>query len=278
MIYLILAVVCGALISVIMRLSSEKVTGNVSMLAMNYVTCLVVAGIYTGFGNLFPQGVPLGSTLGMGIVNGILYLAAFVLLQLNVKKNGVVLSSIFMKLGLLVPMVVSILFFGEMPTAVQIIGFCVAVTAIVLINLETEQSSVSFKLGLILLLLAGGGGDAMSKVFEELGKGALSSQFLFYTFGVALVLCLGLMLWKKQKIGKWEILFGILLGIPNYFSARFLLLSLGSVPAVIAYPTFSVGTILLVTLAGVSFFGERLGKRQWVAVGAILAALVLLNV
>lgn len=278
MIYLILAVVCGALISVIMRLSTEKVTGNVSMLAMNYVTCLVVAGIYTGFGNLFPQGVPLGSTLGMGIVNGILYLAAFVLLQLNVKKNGVVLSSIFMKLGLLVPMVVSILFFGEMPTAVQIIGFCVAVAAIVLINLETEQSSVSFKLGLILLLLAGGGGDAMSKVFEELGKGALSSQFLFYTFGVALVLCLGLMLWKKQKIGKWEILFGILLGIPNYFSARFLLLSLGSVPAVIAYPTFSVGTILLVTLAGVSFFGERLGKRQWVAVGAILAALVLLNV
>lgn len=278
LVYLMLAVLCSALISIIMRLSTDKVSGNVSMLAMNYVMCLTIAGAYTGYGNLFPAGAELGPALGMGLVNGVLYLAGFVLLQVNVKKNGVVLSSIFMKLGLLVPMVISIFLFGEMPAAVQVIGFCVAVTAIVLINLEPEQSAMSFKPGLILLLLAGGGADAMSKVFEELGDRTLSSQFLFYTFGLALILCLGLMLWKKERPGKWEALFGLLIGIPNYFSARFLLLSLAHVPAVIAYPTFSVGTILVVTLAGVGFFKERLSKRQWIAVAAILVALVLLNV
>ena len=48
-------------------------------------------------------------------------------------------------------------------------------------------------------------------------------------------------------------------------------------PAVIAYPTFSVGTILTVTLAGFLLFKERLSRRQWIALAIILCALALLN-
>ena len=94
----------------------------------------------------------------------------------------------------------------------------------------------------------------------------------------ALVLCVALMLYKKQRPGGYEVLFGVLIGVPNFFSARFLLRALGSLPAVIVYPTFSVATILAVTLAGVVFFREKLTRRQWAALGAILAALVLLNI
>ena len=82
---------------------------------------------------------------------------------------------------------------------------------------------------------------------------------------------------KKERPGVAELLYGAAVGVPNYFCAKFLLASLDTVPAVIAYPTFSVATILLVTLAGVALFKERLGKRQWTAVGVILLALVLLN-
>ena len=45
-----------------------------------------------------------------------------------------------------------------------------------------------------------------------------------------------------------------------------------------AYPSFSVGTMLLVTLTGVVVFRERLSKVQWVAMGAIVVALILLNI
>jgi len=276
MLYLVLAILCSAMISIVMRLSANRVSGNVSMLAFNYLMCTTVAGLYSGA--LFPKTPELGGTLGMGAVNGVLYLASFMLLQLNVKKNGVVLSSVFMKLGLLVPMAVSMCFFGETPAPVQIIGFCIAVAAIVLINMGGGRTDTGFRAGLILLLLAGGAGDAMSKVFEETAGAALSSQFLFYTFGMALLLCAGLTLWKRERPGLAEAGFGLLVGVPNYFSSRFLLLSLSDVPAVIAFPTFSVGTILVVTLAGVCFFRERLAKRQWIAVAAILVALALLNV
>lgn len=278
MIYLLLAILSSAAVSLGMRLSTGRISGNNGMLAMNYLMCLLLAGGFAGIGNLFPLSPALPTTLAMGTVNGILYLLGFILLQLNVKKNGVVLSATFMKLGLLVPMVISVFLFGEIPALLQSIGFFLAVMAIVLINFEKSDSALQFKTGLVLLLLAGGGGDAMSKIFEELGDTALSPQFLFYTFLAAFLLCAVLTLWKKEQLGVAEVLFGLLVGIPNFFSARFLLLALHDLPAVIVYPTYSVATILVITLVGVVFFKERLGKRQWLALTAILAALALLNV
>ena len=278
MIYLILAIISSALVSIIMRLSEKHVSGNVGMLAVNYLMCITIAGIGSGFGNLFPQVDGFGFTLGLGLFNGLLYLAGFVLLQVNVKRNGVVMSSTFMKLGVLVSMVVSIGFFGEKPEVFQVIGFLLAVAAIILINFEKEQTTMGFKAGLILLLLAGGGGDAMSKVFEVLGNPELSEQFLLYTFGSALILCIALMVYKKEKPGKLELLFGLLIGVPNFYSAKFLLKALGSVPAVITYPTYSIATIVVVSLTGVLFFKEKVGKRQKIAMGIIFVALALLNI
>ncbi len=273
MIFLILAIISSALISVLMRFSSDKVQGQLGMLAMNYAACVVLA---TGYLLLGSGSLPGGRTLALGSLNGVLYLGSFMLFQGNVRKNGVVLSAIFMKLGLMVPMVLSIALFGEMPGWLQAIGFVLAVVAILLINFE--KGSGSLGPGLILLLLAGGAADGMSKVFEEWGDPGQGDPFLLYTFGVALILCLALTLWKREHLGKREVLYGLLLGVPNFFSAKFLLASLKTVPAVVAYPTFSVGTILTVTLVGVLFFKERLKPRQWIGVAVILVALLLLNV
>ena len=154
-----------------------------------------------------------------------------------------------------------------------------AVAAIVLINFRKEAGGrADFKLGLILMLLAGGMADAMAKIFEELSVPELEPLFLASTFAVALILCAGLMIRKGQRPGKWEILYGLLIGVPNFFSAKFLLGALVHIPAVIVYPVYSVGTILVVTLTGVLAFRERLEKRQWIGMGLILIALVLLNV
>jgi len=278
MIYLLLAVLSSALVSVVMRLSTSRVSGNVSMLAMNYLMCIVCAVVCAGTGLRIPNSESFPPALLMGVFNGVLYLAGFVLLQESVRKNGVVLSATFMKLGLLVPMVLSVFLFGERPAGLQILGFGIAVGAIVLIQSEKNTAAVQSKAVLLLVLLAGGGGDAMSKVFEEWGDPALSGHFLLLTFASAFVLCLLLMLKKKERIGKAELCFGLLIGVPNFFSARFLLLALHTVPAVVAYPTYSVATILVVTLAGIGLFREKLGKKQWLALSAILAALVLLNI
>lgn len=279
MLNLLLAVASSALVSITMRLSESKVKNNTAMLAVNYIMCLLLSWAGTGFTNLFPTASGRGLALTLGSINGFLYLAGFLLLQINIRKNGVVLSSTFMKLGLLVSMLVSVLLFREMPGMLQWGGFFLAVAAIVLINYRPGTQKAESKLGLLLALLAGGTADSMSKVFEELGNPQLSDHFLLYTFLMAFVLCVLLSVsGKKGRPGKWEWGFGLLIGIPNFYSAKFMLAALKTVSAVIVYPVCSVGTILVVTTAGVLLFKERLEKRQWIALAMILVALILLNI
>lgn len=274
LIYLLLGIVSSALVSICMRLSESRIRSNLGMLTVNYLTCTVLAALYT---KEWTFGVPLYATCGLGLINGVLYLASFILFQRNVRRSGVVLPATFMKLGLLVSIAVSVCFFGERPGLLQALGFVLALGAILLINYQKGEGKGKFRMGLVWLLLCGGMADAMSKIYEEIGCQALAPQFLLFTFAAALPLCAGLTAAKKERPGKWEWAFGLLIGIPNFFSSKFLLRALTDVPAVVAYPVYSVATILVVTLAGVVLFRERLEKKQWLGLGIILAALVLLN-
>lgn len=131
--------------------------------------------------------------------------------------------------------------------------------------------------GLVLLLLGGGLGDAMAKFYDAYGKTSFGSFFLMLSFLVSGVISGLLVARNRERITKNEILFGVLIGIPNYFSARFLLWALADVPAVIAYPTYSIAAMAVIGVAGVILFKEKLTKRQWVAYGMIILAVGLLN-
>lgn len=276
MIYLLLAIVSSALISVLMRVSEKYSRSGMAMLAMNYLMCCALGVLHTGGTELFPRAEGMGLTVLLAAVSGLLYLSGFVLMQWNIPRNGVVLTATFMKLGVIVPTAVSILVFGEQPRPIQLIGIALAICAIFLIQGRGEKGAGSI-LGLVAVMLAGGGGDVMAKVFDETAPAALKNQFLLYIFMVAFVLCVLLCIIRKQKPGAMDMLFGLAIGIPNYYSARFLLLSIGEIPAMVAYPSFSVGTIIVVALVGVLCFREKLNRRKLVALGVILAALVLLN-
>lgn len=278
MLYLCLAILSSAAIALLMRISSGKVSAKLSMLGVNYIVCALLGALYCNF-DLFCPTVPgFAPMTVMGVISGFLYLGGFVLCQWNSQHNGIVMTSVFMKLGLLVPMALSVLLFRELPSPVQIIGFCLALAAILLINLKKDTGANRFRWQLVAMLLLCGSSEAMAKVFEVVGTPSLANQYLFYTFAVALALCALLVICKKERPGIPELLFGIAIGVPNFFSAKFLLLSLKDLPAVVVFPSFSITTMLIATLAGVLLFKERLQKLQWVAMAGIILALFLLNI
>lgn len=276
--FLLLAIFSSATISITMRVSTGKVGGHFSMLATNYLVCGILGALYADFSLLTAQSNGVGITVGLAVLNGIILLGGLILLQTSTRNNGIVLSSLFMKLGLLVPFLVSIIFFREVPTYLQITGFLVAAGAIVVFNLKKDSQGSRFGIGLILLLLLNGGSDAMVKVFEALGPEVLSNHFLCFSFSVAFVLCALIVLMKREQPDGDALFFGAIIGVANFFSSKFLLGALTQLPAVVVFPTFSVATMLVVTLSGVVFFKERLKRHQWLAFGAVIAALVMLNI
>lgn len=276
--YLLLAIFCSAMISITMRLSDGKVKSRFSMLAVNYLVCGILGALYADFSRFSTSMAGFGITVGLALANGAMLLGGLILLQICTRKNGVVLSSLFMKLGLLVPFAVSILFFEEMPTWLQVVGFGVSIGAIAVFNLKKEADGNRFGISLILLLLLNGGVDTAIKTFEALGPAALSDHFLCLSFSVAFVLCMGLVLAKRERPDGKALLYGGMIGIVNFFSSKFVLAALMQIPAVVLFPTYSVATMLVVTLCGVIFFKERLEKRQWLAFAGVIVALVLLNI
>lgn len=278
MLYLLLAILSGTANSLIFRVSGGRVKSKFSMLAANYLVCLALALYYLVPDPVFPQNNGLGRTALLGLVNGFLFLCGFVMIQRNTKVHGVVLTAIFSRLGVLVPTALAVTLFREVPTPVQVLGFLLALAAILMMNGEKGTGSRGFRLALVVMLLLNGSCDAMAKVYEQFGSPALSEHFLVYSFFFALLFNVLLVLYQRERPGLTDFCFGALLGIPNYYVARFLLRAVESLPAVIVYPSFSVGTIVVTTAAGVLLFREKISRRQAVAIGMILIALVLLNI
>ncbi len=273
MIYLLLAILSSSLVAIAMRLGKQYCENDISMLAVNYVFCTIFAACYTGVGHFHVER----SSIGLGIIQGVLYLASFVVYQYNIQKNGVVLSASFMKLGVLVPTLAAIFLFREQPTLLQILGVGLSVAAIVLMNYEKSEQKFQLKIALFGLLILGGVTDFMAKVYEQYGDPEFKNQFIFYTFLTALILCIALTIYKKEKLTKRDILCGTMISIPNYFSAVFLLKAVHYVMATVAYSSFSVGSIACVTVAGILLFKERLTAKQGIGLLIIVAALICLN-
>ena len=279
MLYLFLAVVSSALVSILMRISEKYVRGNMVMFCANYAVCAAISLAYMGGIRPLASDAGIGTAVTLGAVTGFLYLAGFVLLQKNVSCNGVILSGAAMKLGgVLIPIIAAVLLLQERMKWLQLAGAVLAVAAIVLINTEKGEVGTGVeKHWLAVLLLVSGISDTMANIFDKTGPADLKNLYLFCTFFAVMLMAFALARQKRQRITAADLLCGLLIGIPNYYSARFLLLSLGSLPAVVVYPVFNVGTIIVITAAGAVFFHEKLSGYKKCALLLILAALVILN-
>ena len=284
MLYLIAGFICSALVSIVLKISDRKEYDRYGMLTVNYLTCLIPF-LISQRNKSFPSfDSDFIFCLLLALVNGAMYLAGMAINQMNVKRNGAVLQASFARLGVMVPTCLAIVFFGERPTLLQAAGIIVVLAAFCIMNIrekyEDEKGAKTKPAFFLLLmgLLFGGLADSMLKVFEEFDSASLDEWFMGLTFISAAIMCIIMTIAGKGKIGKTEVITGMCLGIPNYLSSLFLLKSLSGVSAYIAYPTYSVGAILVVIAASTLFFHEKLSAYSRIGVLMIIAAIVMLNV
>lgn len=278
MLYLLLAIASSVMVSVCMRLSEKHITNQMGMFMANYAVCILLS-IMCGNTNVdYKNTQAVIFIISLGILSGILYLVSFVFLKYNMQHNGIVLASTFMKLGVLIPTIMAIGIFRELPTTMQFLGIILSLVAIIMIHFDKdEMKKGNKKIWLLFLLILSGFTDSMANIYDKIGDVNGKDSYLLVTFLTAFLLAFGLSVRGKQKITKKDLLFGMLIGIPNYFSARFLLLALNAMAAVLVYPMYSVITMIVISVVGILVFKESVSKRKLGAITIIICAVCLLN-
>lgn len=278
---LLLAMICSACMALVLRMFRPEGNNRYGIILGNYLTCTLTGFLFVSNKAEILHAHP--SVYICGLAAGFLFVLSLVCIQVSIGRNGAILSSAFSKLGLLVPLALSFLFFHERPGFLQILGLVIVMISIRFFSQsqKTNREAADLSLGLLLaVLFTNGMSDSMAKIYSIYGIRNEEPVYFFILFCIASLITLFLLVHETKTSGKKvsfrDLLAGILVGIPNYFSAALLLEALNGIPAFIVYPVFSSGTILIVTLISSLFFREKLTRRQ--AAGLVLVSVVLLNI
>lgn len=300
MVFLLIAILCTTSLNVIFKVSESKNSNRYAVTSFNCLSAMIVSFIFiigqkvfdtSWFSSLFGEfvgsvssGVKLSSAASpafailLAIIGGIVTYICLYILQLSTARNGSAMTITFNKVGVMIPAILSVIFFREVPRPMQIIGVVIAILSIIMIYFKKEETSIiTLKLALFGTLFFGGFLDFISKIYEFYGTEQFQGLFVFYLYFFSTILAFTAMMKKDRKIKPSDVAFGLITGIPMQFISQFLLKALTTVPAFIVFPLYSVGAILLVNLINLLFFKEKLSKRQFAAIGMMIVATVFLN-
>lgn len=279
---LLLAIIFSAMIPVLMKYAHKKNLADEVILTFNYLIAITVSllftfrklDVYTG---LFSDSKSLLILLSVGVLTGLMYYFAFYFYQKSVRDNGVSISIAVGKMGIVIPMILSLILWREMPEALQWLGIALSMIAIIIINVkQSDFKGAQIKTSLLLFFIIGGLGDFFNKLFEVNVGAQYSDLFLVVVFATALLSSLYSTI-KQKNISKLSIVYGIAVGVPNMLTAFFLISALSMMNATVVFPLYSGGAIMISMIWSMFAFNEQLKAKDAFAVALIFIALILIN-
>lgn len=303
MFYLFLAIICSASIALIFKYTENTDTNRYVITSANYFIAWVTSFIMISYQGILKGVVrevsflddvtsligndqhmlsPFSSIVWgiiVGGISGIFFFLSFTYYQKSVRDNGVGVSGTIAKLGILIPMIFSILIWREFPTSLQWIGILLSLVSIVVINLSRKSiKTFDFKPTLLLLFIFGGMAEFSNKIYQNYALNEYKDVFLFAIFFVAFLISVTYTVNTKGKATLKDILTGFAVGIPNLFSSYFLILSLDTLKTSVAFPIYSAGSIVLINIGGLLIYKEKIAPKNQLAIAMTIVALILINV
>lgn len=279
MLWALLSALCSTSISINLKVAGRRRVPTLQLLFWNYALATAVAALLGALSGRFEYD-PL--SLGIGVWTGVIFIIAFWVYVWGIERFGIAITGSLMSLGLVVPVGASILVWGERPALAVWLGFGLAVAAIVLLGMATQNQKRELSVWARLLtapamvLLFGQGGLGL-KAFEQLAGAEHKDFFLTVLFGTALALGGIVLAARREKMEKSAVAWGLGVGAPNLGASYFLIMALAVLPASLAFPFVCATALALIAIAGAAVFGERLGATGWTAVLLAIGAVVLLN-
>jgi len=281
-IFVILSASCSVLIAHFLKVAETKKLNTVRVLTVNYLIATIVAFSTSDFGAARALDFSAGTgPVLLALFTGVIFIANFFIYSKSVFHNGVGISIASMRISLILPVLLSTLWYLELLTFSQWMGVSfVFVTLWLLLPNKRKMLREPFSAAwlLVLLFLGTGIGDASLKIYEaEFSSAVGKEQFMGFVFLTAFLIGITVITFRKNwRFTFRELLIGTAVGIPNLYSAIFLIEALERMPGGVVYSSVNVLTVLGGTILGVVLWGDKLTKLQWTGILFTLVSILLL--
>jgi len=208
------------------------------------------------------------------IALGIFFIVMFNIMAITTQKLGISISSMASKMSLIIPVIGAVIFQNASIGVYKILGIIIAIISV---YLTFKKSGQTAKPTLAIILFLGAG--ILDMWLDSIRNNFLSSTvdfnlFIVTVFFIAFSVGLIKVIWDRKKIIKKNIVAGIVLGVPNYFSIYFVLLALENLGGIYVFPILNIGVVLFSTIISWLFYQEQMSKINWM--GIVLACLSIL--
>ena len=284
MISLFLAIILSTLILVQFKLYPKFGINTFQSIVFNYITAFLCGFLI--FGKEWnSNSLYQGSWLYLAVIAGVLFIALFLVMGLSSQKNGVAMTSVAVKMSMALTLLFMIKFYNESLSAMKIAGIIFAFLGVFLMAYQKKEASSekSYTWMLILLFVGSAFLDIVLNYFQENEIQNISNPlFCAIGFGIAGligIIVLGLNLIRGlEKIDIKNILAGIFLGIPNFFSIYFLIDAYNSSEwnDSTVLSIMNVSIVLVSALIGFVAFKENASRQKNIGLLASVLAIGLL--
>ncbi len=285
MISLALAILFSSFIFVIFKLFDRYKIDVFQAIVFNYFTAFL-CGILL-YGNEWnPSALNDITWFYYAIVAAILFISLFILMGLSSQKNGVAITSVAVKMSMAASVFGMIFLYSESVSALKILGILFAFAGVVLVSWQSKDASENQKKSLWMLFALFFGSGILDLVLNYVQNNELTvlTPSLFSAFGFGMAGMIGLVVFlfqlqqKKAQFAFKNVLGGIFLGIPNYFSIYLLIKSYKDTgwtdSTVIAI--INVSIVCIAALTGFLIFKEKLNLTKGLGIVASLIAILML--
>ena len=285
MISLALAILFSSCIFVIFKLFDRYKIDVFQAIVFNYFTAFL-CGILL-YGNEWnPIALKDITWFYYAIVAAILFISLFILMGLSSQKNGVAITSVAVKMSMAASVFGMIFLYNESVSTLKILGILFAFAGVVLVSWQSKDANENQKKSLWMLFALFFGSGILDLVLNYVQKNELKvlTPSLFSAFGFGMAGIIGLVVFlfqlqqKKARFAFKNVLGGIALGIPNYFSIYLLIKSYkdtgwadSTVLAII-----NVSIVCIAAFTGFLVFKEKLNLTKGLGIIASLLAILML--
>lgn len=285
MIFLLLSIISSTAIAIIFKLMANKNIELLPVIVLNYFSAFI-AGILLFKGNLSINYILSSDWIYISILIGSLLIIGFYLIGYTTQKAGIAITTIANKMSVIIPISFSILYFAESLSSLKVIGIILALASVLMaVYKKNNSDSKTFSLLPILMFLVIGIIDSAVKLAQHSYVSqedvSLFSAFSFGLAGIIGITSIGVQNkhWKSfTNPLVW--LFGILIGLANFGSMYFLILSLNKsgLDSSIVYGVNNIGIILISIILAVLFFREKLSRVNIIGVLLALISVLILTI